>query len=96
MQFHSDQIVSSLADIYQSNENQVYTCNTVPDIKMQVAFLHKKQDIGPTENPITHLFSNLVRKCSRCFLMGRNRWGLDKEPTPLKTTTHVDPQLHLM
>lgn len=68
MQFHRDQIVSSLADIYQSNENHVYTCNTVPDINMQVAYLHKKQDIRPTEIPRSHLFSNLVRKCSRCFL----------------------------
>lgn len=68
MQFHRDQIVSSIVDIYQSNENHVYTCNTVPDNNMQVAYLHKKQYIRPTEIPNSHLFSNLVRKCSRCFL----------------------------
>lgn len=54
---------------------------------------------------ITDLISNLVRKCSRCFLgrnsfilgffcLGKKRWGLDKEPPPIKKT--IDPRLHFV
>lgn len=95
--------------LFYYNENQVY--NTVPDnlCKWHFLYTHKKKKIIKKKTldllRITDLISNLVRKCSRCFLgrnsfilgffcLGKKRWGLDKEPPPIKKT--IDPRLHFV
>lgn len=102
MQYHPHHIV-----LFYYNENQVY--NTVPDnlCKWHFLYTHKKKIKKKTLDllRITDLISNLVRKCSRCFLgrnsfilgffcLGKKRWGLDKEPPPIKKT--IDPRLHFV
>lgn len=75
---------------------------------MQVAFFvhtHKKKIIKKKTLDllrITDLISNLVRKCFLgrnsfilgFFCLGKKRWGLDKEPPPIKKT--IDPRLHFV